>query len=69
MVCFRDEDSQRAWRLDPEHLEVQALGRNVFYDRYRIVICEKVREHGWVHDAHPDDDDNDDRPHGQGGER
>ena len=49
VVRFRDAASQRAWKVDPLHRDGQALGRAVFYESYRLVVCEQLREHGWVH--------------------
>ena len=50
VVRFRDEEAQRAWRRDPAHREGQRLGRERFYDQYRIVVCEPVRERAWTRD-------------------
>ena len=47
VVRFRDEESQRAWKLDPVHQESQAEGRSAFYDRYRVAVCEEVRSYEW----------------------
>jgi heme-degrading monooxygenase HmoA len=47
VVRFRDEDSLAGWRRDATHREAQALGRSVFYGRYRIVTCQQLDEHEW----------------------
>ena len=47
VVRFRDEESQRGWKLDPVHKESQAKGRSDFYERYRIAVCEEVRSYEW----------------------
>lgn len=44
VVRFEDDASQRAWARDAEHLEAQRRGRSVYYESYRIVICEHLRE-------------------------
>lgn len=49
VVRFSDEASQRLWKVDPLHREGQARGRAAFYESYRLVVCELLREHGWVH--------------------
>jgi heme-degrading monooxygenase HmoA len=59
VVRFRDEGSQRPWKVDPLHRRGQAHGRALFYDSYRLVVCELVRERGWVRaseaEAHTDE--------------
>ena len=47
VVRFRDEESQRGWKLDPVHRESQAEGRSDFYERYRVAVCEEVRSYEW----------------------
>lgn len=41
-------DAIREWRLHEEHLEAQRLGRDVWYDAYRVRIArvERAWEHG-----------------------
>lgn len=48
VVRFRDEESQRRWRLDPIHQEAQRRGRSDYYAHYRIVLCDEVRSHNWT---------------------
>lgn len=43
---FRDQDSIIAWRNDPEHLEVQRLGKEKIFSWYRIRVAEIEREYG-----------------------
>lgn len=47
VVRFRDAGAQERWRREPVHREAQGQGRGVFYEEYRIAVCELVREHGW----------------------
>ncbi len=47
VVRFRDEESQRAWKLDPVHQESQAEGRGDYYESYRVAVCEEVRGYEW----------------------
>jgi len=44
IVEFESEETLRAWREHPEHLEAQRLGRERFYSEYSIEVCEKIRE-------------------------
>ena len=39
------------WRQDAEHLAAQALGRQEFYEWYRIRVAEVVSERGYIADA------------------
>ena len=47
VVRFRDEESQRAWKLDPVHREAQVEGRADFYEEYRIAVCDEARCYEW----------------------
>ena len=42
---WRDLDSIRNWRRHAEHQQVQAMGREVWYDRYRLRICRVETEY------------------------
>jgi heme-degrading monooxygenase HmoA len=46
IVEFKDEESQRAWRMNPKHIEAQRLGRQKYYDAYDIQVCSVL------HDSH-----------------
>ncbi len=48
VVRFKDAESQRAWRVLPQHREAQARGRTHYYKHYHIVVCEEVRSHDFV---------------------
>ncbi len=45
VVRFRDAESQRAWRLRPEHREAQLRARTHYYDHFRVVVCREMRAH------------------------
>jgi len=45
LARFRDEESLRAWKMEPEHLEAQRRGREEFYDRYWIQALKVIREY------------------------
>ena len=47
---WTDRDAIAEWRQHAEHLAAQALGRQEFYDWYRVRIAEVVREHAFVSD-------------------
>jgi heme-degrading monooxygenase HmoA len=44
IVEFLDQDSQRAWAVQAEHVEAKRRGREAFYAEYSIQVCEVVRE-------------------------
>ncbi len=37
-----------AWRNHPEHVRVQKLGRECFYDEYTLYVCDQPRESRFV---------------------
>ena len=41
---WESAETLRAWATHPEHLVVKALGRQKFYEDYRLQVCEVVRE-------------------------
>ncbi len=42
---FESHEALAAWRKHPEHRAAQALGRERFFARYRIDVCEPVRSY------------------------
>lgn len=44
LVAFEDEQSQRNWALNSEHVAAQQRGREQFYSEYVVQICTVVRE-------------------------
>ncbi|TAJ93677.1 MAG: antibiotic biosynthesis monooxygenase [Gammaproteobacteria bacterium] len=42
-------DDIRSWREDPEHQAAQALGRERWYEDYRIEVVEVLREYAKAH--------------------
>jgi heme-degrading monooxygenase HmoA len=44
IVEFEDEESQRTWSLNGQHVEAKKLGRQSFYSEYSIQVCNVVRE-------------------------
>src|SRR5262245_1875601 len=49
IVEFESEETQRAWREHPEHREAQRLGRERFYETFRIQVCKVERAHDFRH--------------------
>jgi len=45
LVHFADEDSLRAWRNHPEHLQVQQAARERHMSEYHIQVCTLGREY------------------------
>lgn len=44
IIEFASEETLRAWRDHPEHLEAQRLGRERFYSEYSLEVCDRRRE-------------------------
>ena len=42
---FRDEETVERWRNTLEHRQAQAMGRNDFFDDYRIRVVETMRDY------------------------
>jgi heme-degrading monooxygenase HmoA len=40
IVEFEHEEGQTAWRMHPEHLEAQKLGRTKYYEMYDIKVAQ-----------------------------
>jgi heme-degrading monooxygenase HmoA len=40
LITFADAESQRAWRTHLEHRAAQQAGRDRWYSRYTIQVCE-----------------------------
>ena len=44
IVEFADEESQRAWARQEEHVGAKKKGRADFYTEYKVQVCTVVRE-------------------------
>ena len=61
VATFDSEQHAVAWKQHPEHLEAQRLGRERFYEWYRLEVTQVTRTYGWdraarvFHVALPDD--------------
>jgi heme-degrading monooxygenase HmoA len=42
---FESHDALAEWRTHPEHQLAQQLGREKFFAKYRIEVCEPVRSY------------------------
>ena len=45
VVVFKDDETLKRWRDHPEHREAQAVGRDVYYQRYSIQVCDVERSY------------------------
>jgi heme-degrading monooxygenase HmoA len=43
---WRDAEALKAWRTDPEHLDIQERGRRSWLAWYRVRVLELQREYG-----------------------
>ena len=41
------EEAVKAWRANAEHLGAQAMGRDRFYERFRLDVCRVERTYGF----------------------
>ena len=44
IVEFENEETMRAWRMHPEHVEAQRKGRSTYYSEFRLTVCDVLRE-------------------------
>ena len=44
IVEFENEDAQRGWARNLEHMDAQRKGRADFYSEYRIQVCTVIRD-------------------------
>lgn len=44
IVEFTDEASQKAWAQQVEHVRAQQQGRQMFYDEYKLQVCQVLKE-------------------------
>jgi len=51
VATFDSERDAVAWKQNPEHLEAQRLGRERFYEWYRLEVTEVTRAYGWQRSA------------------
>ena len=51
IVEFESEETQRAWRMHPEHIKAQREGRQKYYAEYDIKVCEVQHANVFKRDA------------------
>ncbi len=44
---WADEASALAWRNHPEHKAIRDAGRDRWYQRYEVIVCEVQRSYAW----------------------
>ena len=44
---WADEASALAWRANPDHTRIRDLGRERWYQWYRLTVAEVGRDYGW----------------------
>jgi heme-degrading monooxygenase HmoA len=47
---WTDREAIANWRNNAEHLAAQSLGRQEFYDWYRVRVAEMVKDYAFVSD-------------------
>ena len=52
VVMFETEAQQVDFRKLAEHRAAQQRGRDTYYQSYRLMVCETIRDYGWP--AKPD---------------
>lgn len=48
IVEFTDQESQKAWATQVDHVAAKKRGRQSFYAEYAIQVCEVLRESKFV---------------------
>ncbi|WP_108817765.1 antibiotic biosynthesis monooxygenase family protein [Pseudovibrio sp. Alg231-02] len=43
---FEDEDAVKRWRTQEKHQEAQQLGKNEYFQKYRIRVASVLRDYG-----------------------
>ena len=49
----KSADTLRAWATHPDHIAVKKRGRQDFYMRYHLQVCELLRESRFNADSEP----------------
>ena len=47
LIEFESEETAAAWRNHPEHRQAQHRGREAYYQRYSVQVCQEVRRYGF----------------------
>ena len=51
IVEFASHEEAAAWRSQPERLEAQRVGREQFYEEYRVQVCTLDREYAFAREG------------------
>jgi heme-degrading monooxygenase HmoA len=43
IVEFESEETQRAWRMHPEHRDAQRKAKEIYYQDYSVQVCQVMR--------------------------
>jgi heme-degrading monooxygenase HmoA len=44
---FESDESLKAWRRQPDHVETQKRAREAYYESYWVQVCHTVRDYSW----------------------
>lgn len=44
---WADEGAAIGWRDHPDHAAIREMGRDRWYDSYRVTVCAVTRRYGW----------------------
>ncbi len=47
LAVFESAEAEGAWRDHAAHRDAQRRGREAFYERYDVSVCEVVRQRSW----------------------
>lgn len=45
---WEDAASAMRWRDHPDHAAIRAAGRDRWYERYEVIVCEAARSYSWA---------------------
>ena len=48
---WADNASALRWRDHPEHTTIREAGRDRWYERYEVIVCEAQRSYAWQRSA------------------
>jgi heme-degrading monooxygenase HmoA len=48
---WESADTLHAWSVHPDHVPIKKMGRQKFFTKYRLQVCELVRESKFKRDA------------------
>lgn len=48
LAVFESAEAEALWRDHAAHREAQGRGRDAFYERYDVAVCEVLRRRSWA---------------------